>query len=126
MDMQKRKALEAAGFRFGDAADFLELTEEERMLVELRVKLAQAIRRRRELSDLSQKQVAARIKSSQPRVAKIEAAAPDVSLDQMFRGLFAVGGKVEDLVTPLPAGQTVRRKGKKWRKGKKSGPPVGV
>ena len=113
MDMQKRKALEAAGFRFGDAADFLELTEEERRLVELRVNLAQAIRRRRELSALSQKQVAARIKSSQPRVAKIEAAAPDVSLDQMFRGLFAVGGTVEDLIAPIPKGQAVRTKGKK-------------
>ena len=101
MDMHKRKALEAAGFRFGDAADFLELTEEERRLVELRVKLAQAIRRRREQSELSQKQVAARIKSSQPRVARIEAAASDVSLDQMFRGLFAVGGTVEDLVESL-------------------------
>jgi predicted XRE-type DNA-binding protein len=120
MDRPKRKALEAAGFRCGDAADFLELTADERLLVALRVKLAQAIRRRRELSDLSQKQVAARIKSSQPRVAKIEAAAPDVSLDQMFRGLFAVGGTVEDLVAPIPTGQTVRRVGKK------SGSPAGV
>lgn len=40
MDGEKRKALEAAGFRFGDVADFLELTEEERMLIELRLKLA--------------------------------------------------------------------------------------
>ena len=120
MDMGKRKALEAAGFRFGDAADFLELTEEERLLVELRVNLAQAIRRRREQSELSQKQVAARIKSSQPRVAKIEAAAPDVSLDQMFRGLFAVGGTVEDLIAPAPTGRAVRPKGKK------SGTPAGA
>jgi predicted XRE-type DNA-binding protein len=108
MDREKRKALEAAGFRFGDAADFLELTEEERMLVELRVKLAQAIRRRREQANLSQKQVATRIKSSQPRVAKIEAASPDVSLDQMFRGLFAVGGTMDDLTTPTPSGRVVR------------------
>ena len=55
MDGKKRKALEAVGFRFGDAADFLELTEEERMFVELRVMLAQAIRRRREQSNLSQR-----------------------------------------------------------------------
>jgi predicted XRE-type DNA-binding protein len=109
MEREKRKALEAAGFRFGDAADFLELTEEERMLVELRVKLAQAIRQRREQSNLSQKQVAARIKSSQPRVAKIEAASPDVSLDQMFRGLFAVGGTMDDLTAPTPSGRVVRR-----------------
>lgn len=103
MDMDKRKALEAAGFRLGDAADFLDLTEEERMLVELRVKLVEIIRRRREESNLSQKQVANRIKTSQSRFAKIEAAAPDVSLDQMFRALFAVGGDVRDLTMPMPS-----------------------
>ena len=53
MDRGKRKALETADFRFGDAAEFLKLTDEERMLVELRVKLAQAIRRRHEQSNLS-------------------------------------------------------------------------
>ena len=135
MDGKKRKALEAAGFRFGDAADFLELCEEERMLVELRVKLAQAIRRRREESNLSQKQVAARIGSTQPRVARIEAAAADVSLDQMFRGLFAVGGNVEDLSTAAPRGRNemrVRVSAKTAepraprRKGKKPGAPVGA
>ena len=29
MDLEKRKALEAAGFRVGDAEDFLGLTEDE-------------------------------------------------------------------------------------------------
>jgi len=147
MDRSKRKALEAAGFRFGDAADFLELSEEERMLVELRVKLAQTIRRRREQSNLSQKQVAIRIRSSQPRVAQIEAAASDVSLDQMFRGLFAVGGNVADLTDPTPSGRLARRmsvsaktvaqqtlsrtptglpeRGAPYRKGNKPGAPVG-
>ncbi len=98
MNREKQKALESAGFRFGDAADFLELTKEEQMLVDLRMRIAKAIRLRREQLNLSQKQVASRIKSSQPRVAKIEASAPDVSLDQMFRGLFAVGGTMEDLI----------------------------
>jgi predicted XRE-type DNA-binding protein len=121
MDSEKRKALEAAGFRLGDAADFLALTEAERRLVELRVNLAQAIRRRREQSNLSQKQVAARIKSSQPRVAKIEAAAADVSLDQMFRGLFAVGGNVEDLTVAAPTEPRAPR-----RQSKKPGTPIGA
>jgi predicted XRE-type DNA-binding protein len=104
MDGTKRKALEAAGFRLGDAADFLELTEEERRLVELRLKLAEAIRRRREQLNLSQRQVALLIQSTQSRVAKIEAASTGVSLDLMFRGLFAVGGSVEDLSAFAPTG----------------------
>src|SRR5262249_50301901 len=97
MDRHKQKALEAAGFRVGDAADFLGLTDEERAIVELRVAVARAVRRLRERQHLSQQELATRIRSSQSRVAKIEAAAKGVSLDLSFRGLFAVGGTVRDL-----------------------------
>ena len=99
MDQKKQKALEAAGYRFCDAGDFLGLSDEERQLVELRVMAAKAVRSRREGSCLTQLQLATKIGSSQSRVAKIEAASPDVSLDLMFRGLFAVGGTMSDLTT---------------------------
>jgi transcriptional regulator with XRE-family HTH domain len=46
---------------------------------------------------MTQQQLATRLKSSQSRVAKIEAGARDVSLDLMFRGLFAVGGGLADV-----------------------------
>src|SRR5439155_8096465 len=94
MDSEKRKALEAAGWRFGDAADFLGLTEEERQLLDARIEAAMAVRRQRKARKLSQKQLASRIKTSQPRVAKIERAAPDVSLDQILRAFAAVGGRI--------------------------------
>lgn len=97
MDRKKRKALEAAGFRVGDAEDFLGLSPEERELVELRLAVSRAVRRLREERHLTQQQLAARLKSSQSRVAKIEAGAADVSLDLLFRGLFAVGGRLGDL-----------------------------
>ena len=97
MEPRKQKALEAAGFQVGDAADFLELTDEERSLVELRLAVSRAIRERRKGLNLSQAQVAARMKSTQARVAKIEAGDPGVSLDLMFSGLFAVGGGLADL-----------------------------
>ena len=93
MDSEKRKALEAAGWRFGDAADFLGLTEEERQLLDARIEAAMAVRRQRKARKLSQKQLASRIKTSQPRVAKIERAAPDVSLDQILRAFAAAGGR---------------------------------
>src|SRR5690554_4070908 len=97
MDKGKRRALEAAGFRVGDAGDFLGLTDEERRIVELRVKLSRAVRQRRESNQLTQQQLATKLKSSQSRVAKIEAADSGVSLDLMFRGLFAAGGDLADL-----------------------------
>jgi transcriptional regulator with XRE-family HTH domain len=94
MNSDKRKALEAAGWRFGDAADFLKMTHEERQLLDARVEAAVAVRRQREAQKLSQEQLARRIKTSQPRIAKIERAASDVSLDQILRAFAAAGGRI--------------------------------
>ena len=95
MDPAKRKALQAAGWKFGDAADFLGMDEEDRQLLDARVELALAVRRQRESRHLSQKELGAKLKTSQPRVAKIERAATDVSLDQLVRAFAAAGGKIE-------------------------------
>jgi predicted XRE-type DNA-binding protein len=93
MDATKRKALAAAGWKMGDAADFLGMSTEERQLLDARVKLAMAIRQQRRAHGLSQKDLGARLKTSQPRVAKIERAASDVSMDQLVRAFTAAGGK---------------------------------
>jgi predicted XRE-type DNA-binding protein len=95
MDLTKRKALQAAGWKVGDAADFLEMDEEERQLLDARVELALAVRRQRKSRHLSQKELGAKLKTSQPRIAKIERAATDVSLDQLVRAFAAAGGKIE-------------------------------
>jgi predicted XRE-type DNA-binding protein len=104
MLQHKRQALEEAGFRIGNAEDFLDLSEEERSIVELRVAVSRTIRKLRGKKHLSQAQLAEMLGSSQSRVAKIEAAAKDVSLDLLFRGLFALGGRLSDLsLSPGPA-----------------------
>ena len=100
MNKQKRRALEATGWRFGDAGDFLGLSDEERREVELRVALCRTIRQRRQDLGLTQKQLAAKLKSSQSRVAKLETGL-DVSLDLLFRALFTLGGEVLDVAKPL-------------------------
>lgn len=94
MDAKKLKALREAGWQVADTADFLELSDEEQQLLEARVALALAIRRQREARKLSQKELGEKLKTSQPRVAKIERAAPDVSLDQLVRAFTAAGGKM--------------------------------
>lgn len=117
MKQDQRKALEAAGFRVGDAGDFLGLSPIERQLVELRVSLAEAIRQRRELLDVSQATLAKAIGSSQSRVAKIEAGEAGISLDLMARGLFALGAEI--VVKPKPGktgskpSQTAKKKVRK-------------
>ena len=116
MDAAKRKAIEAAGWRVGDAADFLEMSDEERQLLDTRMALAMAIRQQRAVSNLSQKQLGAKLKTSQPRVVKIEQAASDVSMDQLVRALTAAGGRIV-----IRSGQTEAPKGKKEStKGKKA------
>lgn len=102
INRRKRKALEAAGFRFGDAEDFLQLSDEERQTVELRVNLSRTIRKRREAQQLTQAQLARKLKSSQSRVAKIEAGGVGVSLDLMFKTLFALGGRFSDVAQRPP------------------------
>ena len=109
MNTTKRKKLEAAGFRVGDAEDFLDLSPEERELVDLRLKVSRMVRQLRERHNLTQKQLADKMKSSQSRVAKLENGDGDVSLDLMFRGLFAVGGKLTD-VTGTPKRKRPRAK----------------
>lgn len=86
--------LEAAGWRFRDAADFLEMSNDERQLLDTRIEIALAIRDQRRRVNLSQKELAKRLKTSQPRIVKIERAATDVSLDQILRAYSAAGGRI--------------------------------
>ena len=103
MDEAKRERLAAAGWRVGDAADFLELTPGEAELVEVRLRLARAVRSERERQHLSQSAVARRLHSSQSRVAKIEAGDPSVSLDLMVRALLGLGAGRRELAEWLGA-----------------------
>lgn len=104
MDKKKRERLEKAGFRFGDTEDFLGLTEAERKLVELRVAISRNVRGLRMKRGMTQVQLAKKLKSSQSRVAKIEAGANDVSLDLSLRAFFVLGGAISNIggaVAPL-------------------------
>lgn len=97
MSRVEREALEAAGWKFGDYGDFLGLSDAERQIVELRIRLSRAIREARERAGMTQADLASAMKSTQPRVARIEAGGRSVSLDQMMRAYFAVGGKADAL-----------------------------
>jgi hypothetical protein len=97
MKSAKKQRLEAAGFKVGSPDEFLGLTPEESTLVSLRLSLAEQVRSRRLRLHCSQTELARRIGSSQSRIAKLEAAESDVSLDLLFRALFATGAKMSDV-----------------------------
>jgi transcriptional regulator with XRE-family HTH domain len=104
----KRKRLEAAGWRFGSADEFLGLSAVESVLVDLRLAVSRALRVRRVRLHLSQRDLARRIESSQSRVAKMEAADPAVSIDLLVRALLATGATRRDLSKAIEAPTTPR------------------
>ena len=97
MNPQKREQLEAAGWRVGTAAEFLELSPEESAFVELKLSLSRGLQERRTRKRWTQAELARRIGSSQSRIAKAEASDPSVSVDFLLRALLATGATCANL-----------------------------
>jgi ribosome-binding protein aMBF1 (putative translation factor) len=97
MRTEKRKHLEARGWKVGSVKEFLDLSDQESAYIELRLKLARGLKARRHARGLSQTQLAKAVQSSQSRVAKMEAGDPTVSLDLLVRSLLALGASNRDL-----------------------------
>ena len=93
----KRKRLEAKGWKVGSAREFLGLSEQEEAYVEIKLRLAESLRNQRLQRQMTQADVAKAIKSSQSRVAKMEAGERSVSLDLLVRALLALGTSSSDL-----------------------------
>ena len=91
MDNKKKKILESKGYTVGPVDKFLGLSKEESEYIELKVALSQALAERRKKSNLTQIQLARKLKSSQSRVAKMEKGDPSVSLDLLIKSLLATG-----------------------------------
>lgn len=101
MDKAKQKRLEAKGWKLGSASEFLGLSAAEATLVDMKVSLSQALRARRQAHGLSQVALARRLRSSQSRVAKMEAADRTVSVELLLRALIALGAKPRDIARAL-------------------------
>ena len=91
MNVSKKRKLESAGFKVGGAQEFLGLSNDEMALIDLKVRLIRMLRPARASTGITQGELATRIGSSQSRVAKMEAASPDVSLDLICKALLALG-----------------------------------
>ncbi len=93
----RKKRLEAAGWRIGDTKDFLGLSDEEAAFVELKLALADFLRRLRIERGWTQARLAREIGSSQSRVARMEAADPSVTMDLQVKSLLALGATRREL-----------------------------
>jgi Helix-turn-helix domain len=93
----KRKRLEVRGWKVGSTQEFLGLTDDEAAYIDMKLRLATSLRARRRARRLTQVALARVLKSSQSRIAKMEAADPSVSLDLLVRSLLALGTSRQDL-----------------------------
>ena len=107
MKASKRKKLEAAGWKVGSTREFLGLSDEEAAFVELKLTLSNSLKKCRTNQGLSQTELAKRLRSSQSRVAKMEASDPAVSIDLLIRALLAAGAKKKDIAKAIAQSESL-------------------
>ena len=110
MDDKKRRKLEGKGWKIGTTKEFLGLSEEESLYVEIKLALSNAFAELRRELEWTQTDVAGRLGSSQSRVAKMEAGDRSVSIDLLVRGLLGLGATREDLARVIRLGVRDTRK----------------
>jgi DNA-binding XRE family transcriptional regulator len=104
MDQLKKERLEAKGWKVGTVSEFLELTPEENALIEIKLALSRSLKQRRQ-QVMTQAELAGKIKSSQPRIAKAENGDASVSIELLIRAMLATGA------TPKEIGQIIAEVG---------------
>lgn len=101
MREDKKKRIQAKGWRVGTTKEFLRLSDEESTYIELKLKLAERLREQRRRRGLTQVDLANLLKSSQSRVAKMEAGDPTVSLDLLIRSLLLLGTSLREVAKTI-------------------------
>lgn len=97
MKQSKRARLESKGWKFGSAEDFLDLSDEEAAYIEMKLALSEKLKQRRQRKRMTQAELAKLVRSSQSRVAKMEAGDPTVSIDLLVKSLLALGVSKKEL-----------------------------
>lgn len=103
MKNEKKRKLEAKGWKIGSTEEFLGLSHEESEFIRVKLALACHLKAKRLDKRYSQTDLAQRIKSSQSRVAKMEQGDPSVSLDLLFHSLLALGVTRKELARVIGA-----------------------
>jgi predicted transcriptional regulator len=81
--------------------ELLDLSDEDRVIVEFRAALALALQKARRAKGLTQGEAAELIGTSQAQVSKMEAGVSSVTLDRMIKALTALGVSRTTIVKAL-------------------------
>ena len=101
MDAAKRKRLEAAGWKATSVKEFLDLSDADMEYIETKLALSRRLRELRAKKHLTQITLAAALKTSQSRVAKMEKGDPTVSIDLLLQALFRLGLSRKELAKAI-------------------------
>ena len=91
MKTSKKRKLELTGWRVESADEFLNLSPDESAYLKIKLKLSESLKQQRQRKRITQSELAQIMKSSQSRIAKMEAGDPTVSIDLLVRSLLALG-----------------------------------
>jgi DNA-binding XRE family transcriptional regulator len=101
MRATKRKKLQDRGWKVGSANEFLGLSSDEVAYIEMKLALSNSLKTRRLKNNMSQVELARAVKSSQSRIAKMEAGDPSVSIDLLMKSLLALGASPKELARTI-------------------------
>jgi len=91
MNAKKKKTLEAAGYKVTDTAEWLGLSPEDEMLINMRVKFAMEIERICKSRGITQQALAEKIGTQQSGVARMLNHSAKVTIDSLIRTLLVLG-----------------------------------
>ena len=90
-----------AGWVEGSVQEFLSLSDADMEYIETKLALSRRLRELRAKQDLTQTELAAALKTSQSRVAKMEKGDPTVSVDLLLQALFRLGFSRKELARAI-------------------------
>ncbi len=96
MEQAKRQRLEAKGWKVGTVSEFLELAQEESALIEIKLALSRSLKERRQ-GLMTQAELADKIQSSQPHIAKAENGDSSVSIELLILAMLATGATPQEI-----------------------------
>jgi len=100
LDKKRRKALETAGWKTSDTPqELLGLSDEDMVIVEMKVALSEAVKTLRERKKVTQAKLAKLMGTGQPRIALLEDG--NASIETMIRALLVLGSTPKQISSKM-------------------------
>lgn len=101
MNAEKKRKLEAAGWKATNVRDFLNLSDADSEYIETKLALGRRLRELRARKHLTQTALAAALQTSQSRLARMEKGDPSVSVDLLLMALYRLGETRREIARAL-------------------------